>query len=107
MMFRTNIEENSGMLFIFARPSQPSFWMKNCPLPLSAAYIDPAGTILELHEFQAQNTNPVPAIATNVQYVLETRQGWFDQHHIRSGMLIRTERGSFPDTFMAGRNPVR
>ena len=87
MMFRTNLEENAGMLFLLGRPVQPSFWMKNCPLPLSAAYIDPAGIILELHDFQPQDTNPVVATARNVQYVLETSRGWFEQHHIRSGML--------------------
>jgi uncharacterized membrane protein (UPF0127 family) len=101
MMFRTNIETNAGMLFLLGPPVQPAFWMKNCPLPLSAAYIDPAGTILEMHELHAQDTNPVVANAKNVQYVLETSQGWFEQHHIANGTLIRTERGSFPKTFAA------
>jgi uncharacterized membrane protein (UPF0127 family) len=107
MMFRTNLAENAGMLFVFGRPAQPSFWMKNCPLPLSAAYMDPAGTILELHDFEPFNTNPVPAMSSNVQYVLEAGRGWFEQHHIRSGMLVRTEYGSFPQTFAARRNQVR
>lgn len=105
MMFRTNIAENTGMLFVFGKPWQASFWMKNCPLPLSAAFIDPAGTILELHEFHAQDTNPVIAVSHNVQYVLETSQGWFEEHHIRDGMLVRTEIGSFPQTFTGGRKP--
>ena len=107
MMFRTNVEENAGMLFLLGRPTQPSFWMKNCPLPLSAAFLVPAGTILELHDFQPLNTNPVAATAQNVQYVLETSRGWFEQHHIGNGMLVRTERGSFPETFVIRRNPVR
>ena len=107
MMFRSNLEENAGMLFLLGRPSQPTFWTKNCPLALSAAYIDPAGIILELHDFQPQSTNLVAATANNVQYVLETRSGWFEQHHIGSGMLIRTERGSFPDTFSTRGNLVR
>ena len=107
MMFRTNIEENTGMLFLLGRPVQPSFWMKNCPLPLSAAFIDPSGTVLELHDFQPQNTNPVPATAHNVQYVLETSHGWFEQHHIGNGTLVVTEHGSFPDVLAARRNPVR
>jgi len=108
MMFRTNIADNAGMLFLFPKPSQPAFWMKNCPLPLSAAFMDPSGTILELHDFEAFNTNPVPAMSSNVQYVLETSHGWFEQHHIRSGMLVRTEFGSFPETFIARRKvPVR
>src|SRR5215467_4972877 len=45
MMFRTNMAENEGMLFPLPATTQASFWMMNCPLPLSAAYIDPAGAI--------------------------------------------------------------
>ena len=41
MMFRTNIVETEGMLFIFGQPQRASFWMKNCPKPLSCAYLDP------------------------------------------------------------------
>src|SRR5437899_12903910 len=43
MMFRTNMEANAGMLFPLPYTQRASFWMKNCPLPLSAAYIDPEG----------------------------------------------------------------
>ncbi len=45
MMFRTNIQETDAMLFVFPRPYQASFWMKNCPESLSAAYISPDGVI--------------------------------------------------------------
>jgi len=107
MMFRTNLAANAGMLFFLGQPTQPSFWMKNCPLALSAAFIDPAGIILELHDFQPQDTNPVVATALNVQYVLETSRGWFEQHHIGNGTLVRTEHGTFPETFIIRRAPVR
>jgi uncharacterized membrane protein (UPF0127 family) len=99
MMFRTNMAENSGMIFVLPNPQRASFWMKNCPLPLSAAYLDPAGTILEIHDLQSQNTNSVTAAANNVQYVLEVNQGWFARHHIEGGTLVRTEFGSLPQTF--------
>jgi hypothetical protein len=99
MMFRTNLAENAGMLFVFGAPTQASFWMKNCPLPLSAAYIDPEGNILEIHDLKAQDTNSVVATSHNVQYVLEVNQGWFSRHHIEPGTLIRSEYGSLSDTF--------
>src|SRR5262245_20547799 len=41
MMFRTNMAEQEGMLFVFSRPHRAGFWMKNTLLPLSCAYIDP------------------------------------------------------------------
>src|SRR5439155_6780696 len=49
MMFRTNMAENEAMLFVLPYVEQASFWMKNCPLPLSVAYIDTAGVIQEIH----------------------------------------------------------
>ena len=98
-MFRTNIEDNAGMLFVFNSPSQVSFWMKNCPLPLSAAYIDSEGVILEVRELESFNTNSVLAKTDRVQFVLETGRGWFDRKNVRPGMVIRTERGTLRQTF--------
>ena len=77
MMFRTNMAENEAMLFVFGAPVRASFWMKNCVIPLSAAYIDPDGTILEIHPLQPHDTNSVVAASDRIQFVLETRQGWF------------------------------
>src|SRR5690242_3045937 len=55
MMFRTNMEENEGMIFTLGLPQRAHFWMKNCYLPLSVAYIDPEGVILEIHDLQPQD----------------------------------------------------
>src|SRR6185436_4281893 len=79
MMFRTNMPENEGMLFVFPYPYQTGFWMKNTILPLSCAYIDPAGIILEIHDLKPQDTNSVTAASDRIQYVLETNQGWFER----------------------------
>jgi hypothetical protein len=103
MMFRTNLAENAGMLFVSPVPHRASFWMMNCPLPLSAAYIDPDGVILEIHDLQPHNTNSVAASSERVQFVLETSQGWFGRHNVNTGMLVRTERGSLADTFLRSR----
>jgi uncharacterized protein len=103
MMFRTNLAENAGMLFVLPIPQQASFWMMNCPLPLSAAYIDPEGVILEIHDLQPFNTNSVVAASDRVQFVLETNQGWFRRHNVTPGMLVRTERGTLAATFLRER----
>ncbi len=103
MMFRTNLAENAGMLFVFSVPHRASFWMKNCPLPLSAAYIDPEGIILEIHDLQPHNTNSVVASSEQVQFVLETNQGWFGRHHVTPGMVVRTEHGPLMETFFRRR----
>lgn len=103
MMFRTNLEENAGMLFPLPYTQRASFWMKNCPLPLSAAYIAPDGIIQEIHELEPHNTNTVASASENIRFVLEARQGWFERHHIKPGMAVRTERGPLMETFFGRR----
>lgn len=103
MMFRTNMAENEGMLFPLPYTQRASFWMKNCPLPLSAAYIDPDGVIQEIHDLEPFNTNSVVAATDNIRFVLETPQGWFKRHHIAPGVAIATERGPLLQTFFRGR----
>src|SRR5262245_47518024 len=71
MMYRTNIAENEGMLFRMPFPQRANFYMKNTVVPLSCAYIDAEGTILEIHDLQPRNETPVSSATDNIQYVLE------------------------------------
>ena len=99
MMWRTNMPEGEAMLFAFGQPHRTSFYMKNTLVPLSAAYIDPDGAILELHDFQPHNPTPVEAKSDNIQYVLEVPQGWFKRHNISTGMTMRSQFGPLKNTF--------
>jgi len=99
MMFRKSMGTNDGMLFNLYQPQQAAFWMKNCFVPLSVAYINTEGVIEEIHPLQVQDTNNVVSTATDIRFALETPQGWFDEHHITPGMVIRTERGTLLQTF--------
>ena len=99
MMFRKTMGTNDGMIFSLGVPQQAGFWMKNCYVPLSVAYIGPDGVIEEIHPLQVQDTNTVFSMANNVRFALETPQGWFDTHHVTTGMVIRTERGTLLETF--------
>ena len=103
MMFRTNIQETDAMLFVFPEPYRASFWMKNCPESLSAAYIGPDGAIEEIRHLEKNDTNSVVAASSNIQYVLETKDGWFARHHIGPGTVIRTDKGSLAETFFQNR----
>lgn len=99
MMWRTNVSETDSMLFVFGRPHQTSFWMKNVPVDIDVAYLDPEGIILEIHRLERYNTNAVLAQADNVQYALETAPGWFQRNGLAPGVMIRTERGTLQETF--------
>ena len=99
MMFRTNMVPDAGMIFVLPTTQRASFWMKNCYVPLSVAYIDPDGVIQEIHHLQPQDTNAVFSVSDNIRFALETPQGWFKNHHIQPGTTIRTERGTLMETF--------
>jgi len=99
MMFRTNVTDSDAMLFVFSRPFQASFWMKNCPHSLSAAYIGPDGVIEEIHHLEKNDNVPVVATNDNILFVLEVNDGWFQRRHISTGTVIRTEKGSLQETF--------
>jgi hypothetical protein len=100
MMFRTNIQETDAMLFVLPVPQRASFWMKNCPESISAAYITPDGTIQEIHHLEKNDTNGVVAAGDNIQFVLETKDGWFARHNINPGTVMRTGKGSLAETFL-------
>ena len=100
MMFRTNMPENTAMLFVFAQPGPKSFYMRNCFVPLSGGYIAPDGTLLEIIQMQPHDETGIPSRSDNVQFVLEVPQGWFERHNVRTGAVVRTERGSLMETFI-------
>src|SRR5688572_4967744 len=77
MMFRKEMGQDEGMLFVFSQPHRTSFYMKNTYIPLSCAYVDSEGAIAEIHDLQPKNETPVPAKSDNIQYVLEMNRGWF------------------------------
>lgn len=99
MMHRTTMPDDEAMLFVFPRAMRASFWMKNTLLALSCAYIDASGTILEIHDMKPLDETPIVAASEDIQYVLETTQGWFARHQVPTNTIVRTERGSFAQTF--------
>ena len=84
LMYRKSINDNEGMLFIFERDQILSFWMKNTLIPLSIAYIASDGRILEIHDMEPGNLNPVRS-SRSCRYALEVPQGWFSRKGIAVG----------------------
>lgn len=88
LMFRDSLPEDRGMLFLFEQPKRASFWMRNTKIPLSIAYVDSAGTILEIKSMQPLDETVVPSASEQVTYALEVNQGWFARHGISVGAKI-------------------
>lgn len=87
LMWRQNMPEREGMLFVFEQPTQQCFWMKNTFLPLSTAFIDDDGTVVNVADMQPQTTDP-HCSARPVRYVLEMNRGWFAKKGIKQGFKL-------------------
>lgn len=88
LMGRPSLPPNQGMLFVFEAPGSVCFWMKNTPLPLSIAFIDAAGKIINIADMQP-HTLDSHCPAGPMLYALEMQQGWFRQHQIKAGALVK------------------
>jgi uncharacterized protein len=83
LMHQTKLCQNCGMIFIFSKADRYSFWMKNTPLPLSIAFIEEGGRILNITEMQAHSTRSHVAQGAAL-YALEMNKGWFTKNGISS-----------------------
>jgi uncharacterized membrane protein (UPF0127 family) len=87
LMFRQKMAPNEGMLFVFPSPASVCMWMKNTYLPLSVAFLDENGKIVNIEDMQPQTTDSHCA-KTPVRYALEMNQGWFKKKNIKPGSEI-------------------
>jgi hypothetical protein len=87
LMFRQQMPQSEGMLFIFDHPSEQCFWMKNTLLPLTAAFVADDGTIVNLADMKPQTTES-HCSAKPVRFVLEMNQGWFTKKGIKAGFKL-------------------
>jgi uncharacterized membrane protein (UPF0127 family) len=90
LMFRKQMPQAEGMLFVFEMPATQCFWMKNTILPLTAAFIADDGTIVNLADMAPQTTNS-HCSARPVRFVLEMNQGWFARRAIQAGFKLGGE----------------
>jgi uncharacterized membrane protein (UPF0127 family) len=88
LMDRTSLPEDRGMLFVFDREQPLSFWMKNTLIPLSIAYIDSQGRIVDIQDMQPLDETPHPS-AEPAQYALEVNQGFFADRGIEVGNVLQ------------------
>ena len=89
LRFRQTLAENAGMLFVFPSPQRVSFWMKDASIPLSIAFIQSDGKIVQIRPMQPYDETPVPSLSDTVTYALLVNQGWFERHGISAGTIIQ------------------
>jgi uncharacterized membrane protein (UPF0127 family) len=93
LMDRTSLPENRGMLFVYDRETSHAFWMKNTLIPLSIAYIDSEGRIVDIQKMEpVSRSSTIPdsdlpryVAAEPALYALEVNQGFFEEHGVEVG----------------------
>jgi len=95
LMFRKDLPDGQGMLFIFDRDQQLSFWMKNTLIPLSIAFIASDGHIIEIKDMQPNDLNSVKS-SRSVRYALEVPQGWFGRVNVKAGDIVKIDPSLLP-----------
>jgi len=90
LMYRRELKDGEGMLFVFQNDQVLSFWMKNTLVPLSVAYILYDGRILEIYDMQPGNLDPVRS-SRSVRYALEVPQGWFARAGLGAGDKVEIQ----------------
>lgn len=87
LMYRREMGPNEGMVFRFPNPKQVCMWMKNTLLPLSVAFVDEDGKIINIEDMQPQ-TEVAHCAKRAARYALEMNQGWFRKKNIKPGTVI-------------------
>ena len=87
LMYRKEMGPEEGMLFVFDRPQQMSFWMRNTYLPLDIGYLDAGGVLREVYPMYPHDERPV-ASRGRMQFALEMNQGWFRHYGVKPGVKL-------------------
>ena len=90
LMGRTALPEDRGMLFVFDEEQELSFWMKDTLIPLSVAFMDSEGRIVDIQDMKPLDDDPPHYVSAEpAQYALEVNQGFFEERGIKVGDSAR------------------
>mgnify|MGYP002776353324 CR=1 FL=1 len=87
LMNRKSMPQQRGMLFVFAQNNTHCMWMRNTLLPLSVAFVDADGVIINIEDMQPQ-TEDNHCAKKPARYALEMNLGWFAQRGIKPGSKL-------------------
>jgi uncharacterized membrane protein (UPF0127 family) len=84
LMFRKELPEDRGMLFVFPEEKVLEFWMRNTDIPLSIAFADASGRIVRIADMEPHSEALVSSGAP-ARYALEVNRGWYAKHGVADG----------------------
>jgi len=87
LMHRRILPEDRGMLFVFSDVARHAMWMKNTYIPLSVAFLDENGAIINIEDMKPHTQDTHPS-AKPAKYALEVNLGWFQKRGIKPGAKV-------------------
>jgi len=88
LQHRKYLPSDRGMLFVFSHLIRTPFWMKDTLLPLSIAFIDSSGRIVDIQKMNPDGGKELHYSRAPYRYALEVNQGWFDKNKIGLGERV-------------------
>ena len=87
LMWRKEMPQHEGMLFVFEQAATQCFWMRNTLIPLSAAFLADDGTIVNIADMKPQSDDS-HCSEKPVRFVLEMNVGWFAKRQLKAGYQL-------------------
>lgn len=88
LMYRARLAPDGAMLFVNPASQRVAFHMKDTRMPLSCAFIDSNGAVLEIYAMLPGDETPVASASDDVRFVLEVNRGWLERHGVAVGSRI-------------------
>ncbi|WP_414662305.1 DUF192 domain-containing protein [Horticoccus sp. 23ND18S-11] len=88
LMERRDLARDDGMIFIYEKPQQMSFWMRNTPTPLDIGFYNSEGVLEEVYPMHPFDETSVSSRSDRLRFALEMNQGWFQANGIKPGSKL-------------------
>ncbi len=89
LMYRTSMDHDKGMLFVFDQEARESFWMENTPLPLDMVFVDGNMNIIDINYNATPNSTNVFTSRSPCKYVVEVNGGYCNEQNVSIGDRIK------------------
>jgi uncharacterized membrane protein (UPF0127 family) len=88
LMGRRDLGRDDGMIFIYDRPQQMTFWMRNTPTPLDIGFFRSDGVLSEIYALHPFDEKTVSSRGTELRFALEMNQGWYQANGVKPGAQL-------------------
>ena len=85
LMERRDLGNDEGMIFVYDKPQQMTFWMRNTPTPLDIGFFRSDGTLAETYPLHPFDETTVASRSRDLRFALEMNQGWYKANRVKPG----------------------